>query len=103
MTGDIPMTQDPRPEPVPVRRRTDRSWLVLGLAAIVAVGGITFALGRASAPANAATGPGNGAFPGAPAASFDPGASFAPGAGGPGGVGGSVTLSGTVTAVTARR
>jgi hypothetical protein len=32
--------------------RTDRSWLVLGLAAIVAVGGSAVALGRASAPAN---------------------------------------------------
>jgi len=81
--------------------------VALGVAVLVAVAGVSFALGRTTAPAPAssqtALGGGGGRF-------FNgggPNASFAPGAGGPGfaGRGGAfggagVTLSGTVDSVT---
>ena len=76
---------------------------LLGLALVVAVGGVAFAVGRMSAPQTAAFpngGPGN--FPGGPGASFAPGASFIPGGNGPGGGlfgAGGVTLEGTVESV----
>jgi hypothetical protein len=88
-------------------RKTGGMWLnvVLGLAALVAVGGIAFAIGRNTAPA--ATGGaragnfGGGNFPGG---NF-PGGSFAPDAsGGLGGAftrGGGFNLSGTVESITA--
>ena len=97
------MIQEPQPlvvtpvAVVPVRKKTDRSGLVLTLAAFVAIGGVTFAIGRATAPASAATGQTGvrGAIPGA---SLDPDASFDPAAmGRPGG--GSMTVTGTVSAV----
>jgi hypothetical protein len=92
------MTQEPPLTAVaPAKMKTDRSGLLLALAAFVAVGGITFAIGRATAPASAATGQTGvrGAIPGA---SFDPNASFDPATmGRPGG--GSTTVTGTVSAV----
>ena len=78
---------------------------LLGLALVVAVGGVAFAVGRLTAPPTSAFpngGPGGGNFPGGPGASFAPGASFVPGGNGPGGGlfgAGGVTLEGTVEAV----
>jgi len=105
------MTQEPAPTfaattvAAPVKKKADRSGLVLVLAAFVAIGGITFALGRATAPAAAGGAPGGngqagqvgqqGGFPGG---SFDPNASFDPTTmGRPGG--GSATITGTVSGV----
>lgn len=94
------MIQEPAPvvaTPIvaPARKRADRSGLVLALAAFVAVGGITFAIGRTTAPASVATGQ-TGARGGIPGGSFDPSASFDPTSmGRPGG--GSTTVTGTVS------
>ena len=78
-------------------RKTGGMWLnvVLGLAALVAVGGIAFAIGRNTAPAAS-----GGNFPGG---NF-PGGNFAPNAsggfGGAFGRGGGFNLSGTVESIT---
>jgi hypothetical protein len=81
--------------------------LLLGVALVVAVGGVAFAVGRATAPAAvAATGPGNGQF-GNGNPNFRPNASGAPGGGFVGGGNGGffgaggLSVQGTVTAVTA--
>jgi hypothetical protein len=88
-------------------RKASSLWLnvVLGLAALVAVGGIAFAIGRGTAPV-ATGGPGGGNFPGLggnfPRGSFAPDASG--GLGGLGGGfarGGGFNLSGTVESITA--
>jgi hypothetical protein len=74
--------------------------IVLGIALVVAVGGVAFGAGRVTAPAAATTvraglGAGQGGLnPGGPTASGAPG-------GGVGGAGGGVSLQGTVTEVTA--
>jgi hypothetical protein len=78
---------------------------LLGVALVVAIGGVAFAAGRATAPAAAASGrtgtasggqggQGGGGF-------FAPGASGAPGRGGfgGGGFGGAVSVQGTVQAI----
>jgi hypothetical protein len=73
--------------------------VVLGIALVVAVGGVAFAAGRVTAPAAAVAPPtGFGANGG-----FGPTASGAPGGftGGLGGLAGGVSIEGTVTAVTA--
>ena len=87
--------------------------LLLGVALVVAVGGVAFAVGRATAPAAvAATGPGGGRFDnggnGGNGPFFGPNASGGPNgnggiAGGPGGIlgAGGVSIEGTVTAVSA--
>ena len=100
--GSAP-TGGPAPVPVAVPPKKGSGRLVnvaLAIAVMIAVGGVTFALGRATAPANAsgAVGVRNGTLPGA---GFVPGGSFDPGAaGGPGGFGGrTMTMTGTVTAV----
>jgi hypothetical protein len=92
--------------PVVVHRRSGAATLVnvlLGIALVIAVGGVAFAAGRATAPSSVATtgrnGFGNGQFGG-----FGPNASGAPDRGGFGGFGGfaaagGVSLQGTVTAV----
>ena len=85
-------------------RKASSMWLnvVLGLAAIVAVGGIAFAIGRSTAPAATSGGARAGNFPGL-GGNF-PGGSFAPDAsGGLGGAftrGGGFNLSGTVESIT---
>jgi hypothetical protein len=87
-------------------RKAGSMWLnvVLGLAALVAVGGIAFAVGRNTAPA-VTGGARGGNFPGGnfPGGNF-PGGSFAPDAsGGLGGAftrGGGFNLSGTVESIT---
>lgn len=72
--------------------------LLIG-AAILAVGGVTFAIGRATAPPS--TQPRTGGFTGGPAVRAD--GSFAPGAGGPRGLvtDGGLAIDGTVTSVDA--
>jgi hypothetical protein len=87
-------------------RREGGTWLniLLGAAAVLAVGGVAFAIGRSTAPAAAA---GLGTFPGgqngvilAPNGSFDPGAAPGGGAGGPGLFGsGGLTIEGTVASI----
>jgi hypothetical protein len=103
--------QDPRIERVTPTVKTKRGLsllnAMLGLALVVAVGGVAFAVGRMTAPQAAAFpngGPGGGNFPGGPGASFEPGGSFVPGFGGNGPGGGlfgagGVTLEGTVESV----
>ena len=104
--------------PTPVRRSSAGSSrvlnLALGLAVLVAVGGVAFAVGRASAPATAGTAtivgqngtgvPGNGL----PGGSFDP--NGVPGGerpggftgrGGFGGLGGGLVIEGTVDSIAA--
>ena len=72
--------------------------LLIG-AAILAVGGVAFAIGRSTAPASAF--PGVGGLNGGPIVRSD--GSFAPGAGGPGGfaLDGGLAIDGTVTSVDA--
>jgi hypothetical protein len=100
---------DPRIEriapTVSARRGPSLLNALLGLALVVAVGGVAFAVGRMTAPATP-TGfpngvPGGGNFAGGPGASFAPGASFNPGNGPGGGLfgAGGVTLEGTVESV----
>ena len=94
----------PGPGPVPVVAVAPRprsggvlNLLLIG-AAIVAIGGVAFAFGRSTAPANALTQV--GAFPDG-AVGIGPRGSFAPGAGGPGGfeLGGALSMDGTVAAI----
>ena len=92
------------PAPAPVRARGGGAFLnvLLGVALVVAVGGVAFAAGRVTAPAAVATtrggfGNGNGGgFAGGPNASGAPGG-FGGGAFG----GAGITIQGTVTAVSA--
>jgi hypothetical protein len=111
MKGDNHMTVSPQSTSQPVKppAKQDRTTIaLLVIAALVAVGGIGFALGHLTAPsASAAANPsgrggfGRGAFPSlAPGQTFNP-AQFGGGAGGRGlgGVTGGVT--GTVQSVTA--
>ncbi len=97
------MTKEPQPigaapaAVVTVKKGTDRSGPLLVLAAFVAIGGVTFAIGRATAPASSG-GAQTGIRVALPGASFDPSASFDPATmGRPGG--GSMTVTGTVAAV----
>jgi hypothetical protein len=89
----------------PKKRSTAATFVnvLLGLAVVVAVGGVAFAAGRATAPAPTNTGRfGNGGFAGN--GNLGAGASGAPGRGNFGGGAfgaGGVNIQGTVTAVTA--
>jgi hypothetical protein len=96
-------TQSPVPAaPPPIvapAKKGDRTFrILLAVAALVAVGGVTFAIGRVTAPAAAATtrgGFGNGAFAGGTGA-----AGGGTGGGlGRGGFGGGVLITGTVDSV----
>ena len=89
-----------------VRSRSSGSGMLvnvlLGIAVVVAVGGVAFAVGRATAPAAVAATNGrfgNGGFVGGPNASGAPGGGFV----GPGGFGGNggISIEGTVTAISA--
>jgi hypothetical protein len=81
---------------------------LLVVAAVVAIGGVAFAVGRTTAPPAAATTRGNlpnGFFQGGPGASLAPGQSpgadnFLGGQGGLGGLGGGLTVSGTIISLT---
>ncbi|HUG29716.1 MAG TPA: hypothetical protein VMQ65_04265 [Candidatus Limnocylindria bacterium] len=100
---DEPVTETVRPV-VKAKRGPNLINAVLGLAVLLAVGGVAFAGGRMTAPAAAAFpggGPAGGGFPGGPGASpgaggggFQPGGAGQPG-GGLFGAGG-VTVEGTV-------
>jgi hypothetical protein len=99
--------EDPAVEPLRpiVKPKKSGAWLniLLGVAALAAVGGLAFAAGRMTAPATAAfpnVGPGSGQLPGGGNFQGGPGASFQPGAGPGGGFlgNGGVTLEGTVEA-----
>jgi hypothetical protein len=105
--GDYPGTEPDRPV-VKSKRGPSLLNALLGLALVIAVGGVAFAVGRMTAPTTPTGfpngGPGGGNFPGGPGASFAPGGSFAPGFGGNGPGGGlfgagGVTLEGTVESV----
>jgi hypothetical protein len=105
--------------PVAPAQRRSGVWVnvLLGVAAVIAVGGVAFAIGRSTAPASAATigAPANGGnfvAPNggdlvAPNGSFDPNAAVDPNGGpafpgnGPRGLfgGGGATLDGTVTEI----
>jgi len=96
-----PVDDQPTVTPVPVKRRSSSPWtnVLVGLAVLVFVGGITFAIGRATAPAQAANGRGTGQFPTNgqfPTGSFNPGAF--PGGGIDGSAGGR-TITGTVGSI----
>jgi hypothetical protein len=109
VTAPTPPVSAPTPPPttplppatVRPRRSSSRVLdLALILAAGLAIGGVAFGVGRATAPAvSAANGPGT--FRGAngfrPDGSFDPNA--APGRGGAFALGGGLSIDGTVTAV----
>ncbi|MFL5680021.1 MAG: hypothetical protein ACJ77B_05410 [Chloroflexota bacterium] len=109
MTGQLEPLQTSPATPV-VRPRRSGMLLnaLLAVAALVAVGGIAFAVGRTTAPVTAAAGGGGGNFNGGfgPRASggFGPRGSGAPGGGFGGGFGGGggrgFGIRGTVTAVT---
>jgi hypothetical protein len=93
-------TQPAIAAPPLVRRKSNRTGnILLGVAGLVAIGGIAFAAGRITAPAATASGvfPGGGNFP---SGSFDPGAF--PGGPQNGGLGarlGGTTVQGEVTAI----
>jgi hypothetical protein len=94
----------PRPTPVVAVTPRARSGRVLNLlligAAILAIGGVAFAIGRSTAPVGAFQRAGT--LPDGTA--IRPNGSFAPGAGGPGGafaLGGGLSIDGTVKAVDA--
>ena len=100
-------TDLPGPGPTPVvpvgpRRRSGGilNLLLIG-AAILAIGGVAFAVGRSTAPVSPVGRFGGGLANGG--TGVRPGGSFAPGAGGQGGfgLGGSIALDGTVTAMDA--
>jgi hypothetical protein len=103
-SAPTPTPTSPLP-PATVRPRRSSSRvldLALIVAAALAIGGVAFGVGRATAPAvSAANGPGT--FRGAngfrPDGSFDPNA--APGRGGAFALGGGLSIDGTVTAVSA--
>jgi hypothetical protein len=99
---------EPATPVVQPRRAGNALNILLAVAALIAVGGVAFAVGRFTAPASAAgaTNTGRGGF-------FNPNASFQPGqgpraSGGPGGFGGfgglaasgAFSLRGTVTSIT---
>jgi hypothetical protein len=102
ISAQAPPPTSPLP-PLTVRPRRSSSRildLALIAAAALAIGGVAFGVGRATAPAvSAANGPGT--FRGAngfrPDGSFDPNA--APGRGGAFALGGGLSIDGTVTAV----
>jgi hypothetical protein len=105
MTMDPTQPVAPMPSPAPVVAVAPRAKsggilnvLLIG-AAILAIGGVAFAVGRSTAPASAFPGVGN--LTDGPI--VQPGASFAPGAGGPRGFAadGGLAIDGTVTAVDA--
>lgn len=122
MPPDAPLTPTPTPSPTPTsppppvapapavppvpagKPSGSGRWLnvLLAVAAVIAVGGVAFAIGRSTAPASAATFPGGMVVNGGPLGSFDPGSLPQGGPGGPGFLGaGGPTIEGTVTAVDA--
>jgi len=100
MTPVDPSSQEaPATTPVVVPRKKSGTLTnrLLLLAAFIAIGGLAFAGGRATAPVAAAGGFAGG--PGGPTGSFNPGA-LPGGGGGLGGGNTSLTISGTVKSIT---
>ena len=96
------------PAPPTARPKTRSSRLLdaaLVLAGVIAIGGVAFGVGRATAPTNsAANASGAGFFRNGGGNGFRPDGSFdpnAPGRGGAFALGGGLSIDGTVTAVTA--
>jgi hypothetical protein len=91
----------PAPVVVPKKKGGNLTNVLLVVAAVIAIGGVAFAVGRATAPTATASGfrGGNGQFPGGQG--IAPNGSFAPGQGVPGGFGGdrALTISGTVKSI----
>jgi hypothetical protein len=109
--GPGPFEVPPQPVTpvIPAKKRSAVSWInvALGLALVVAIGGVAFAAGRMTAPATAAGAGGpNGLRNGQDGRTFNgyfPGGGAAGQGGGPRvfGDGGGAAIQGTVTAVTA--
>ena len=100
----VPFSQTIATTPPPViapAKKQDRTFrILLAVAALVAVGGVTFAIGRVTAPAAAATTRGNGFAAGGFGAGAAAGASGAGALGvGRGGFGGGVLITGTVDSI----
>jgi hypothetical protein len=92
-----PVASSPVPVATPKKKGGGLTNALLVIAALVAVGGVTFAIGRATAPASAASGATNGSGRTGlgPGGSFDPGTM--PAGAVPGGFGDrTMTVSGTV-------
>ena len=106
-TAAVAPTASPVAAPVVVApRKRSSTWvnLLLGAAAVIAIGGVAFAVGRSTAPASAAgipTFPGGDGFVITPGGSFDPNALPGGGAGRPAGVFGTggPTIDGTVASI----
>ena len=98
----VPFSQTISTTPPPViapAKKQDRTFrILLAVAALVAVGGVTFAIGRVTAPAAAATTRG-GFAAGGFGAGTGAGAAGAGGLGGRGGFGGGVLITGTVDSI----
>lgn len=98
VTSTAPAAPLPASAAAPARRRSSRALdLALAGAAVLAIGGVAFAIGRATTPASAAVDFAPGGVIARPGGSFDPG-------NGPGprfAFGGGLTVDGTVTAVDA--
>jgi hypothetical protein len=92
----------PAPIVAPRKKSGGLTNVLLVVAALIAVGGVTFAVGRVTAPAATSGGLGRNGQPGfAPGASFDPAFGGVPG-GAPGGFGDrSLTITGTVKSIDA--
>ena len=91
----------PPPAVIAPAKKADRTFaILLAVGLLIAVGGVTFAVGRITAPAAATTARGNGAFGNG---GFPAGGTGAAGAGaaglGRGGFGGGVLVTGTVDSV----
>ncbi len=91
---DSPEVPSISPVAVPKKKSGNATNLLLIGAAVIAIGGVAFAMGRATAPAAAATGFAGG--PGRPTGSFNPGGGFG---GTLGGGNASLIISGTVKSI----
>lgn len=96
---------DPAVPAPPTKASGSRSWInvLLGVALVAAVGGVSFAAGRVTAPARAFPDGGLGTgFNGGPGGGFNGGPNASGQPGGPGGGflgGGGITLEGTVESI----
>jgi hypothetical protein len=104
VTPPTPATTPSPVQPVVVAKKANGGrWVnvLLGAAAVIAVGGVAFAIGRSTAPATTGFVPGGLVVDGGPVGSFDPNVVPGGGPGGPAMLGGGPTIQGTVTAVDA--
>ncbi len=100
LAPQAPVPQSAVPVATPKKKSGALVNAVLVVAALVAVGGVAFAVGRSTAPAQASVFPGGQGMPPGFAGGL-PGGSFDPGQAGPGGMPGggdrTMSISGTVT------